>query len=137
MDDFEWYKNVKYYLKNMEAPFHLTNDERRSMKLQAIRYIIVKGSLWWRKFEGILLKCIYLKELERVVTKMHSRVCGGHYIEKSIIHKVMKVGFWWPSLFKDAHVLVRKCDPCQRFVAKLKLLVNTPLKLVEVQAPFQ
>ena len=56
---------------------------------------------------------------------------------KTTAHKVMKARFWWPSLFKDAQIMVRKCDPCQRFSRKLKFLGNTPLKPVEVQAPFQ
>ena len=58
MSHCEWYINVIHYLQHIEAPPHLTKNEKRSMKLQAIRYIIVKGSLWWRIFEGILLKCV-------------------------------------------------------------------------------
>lgn len=34
-------------------------------------------------------------------------------------------------------LLVRKCDPCQKFAGKLKFSGNTPLKPVEIQAPFQ
>ena len=67
---------------------------------------------------------------------MHSGICGGHYMEKTTAHKVMRAGFWWPSLFKDTQILVRKCDSCQRFAGKLKISGNTPLKLVEVQTPF-
>ena len=52
-------------------------------------------------------------------------------------HKVLRAGFWWPTLFKDAHALVRRCDPCQRFTGKLQFSSQTPLKLIDVQAPFQ
>lgn len=58
MDHCEWYTNVIYYFQHMEAPSHLTKNEKRSTKLQAIRYIIVKNNLWWRNFEGVLLKCV-------------------------------------------------------------------------------
>ena len=68
---------------------------------------------------------------------MYSSICGGHYIAKTTTHKVTRESFWWPNLFRDAQVLVRKCDSCQRFARKLKFLGNTPFKLVEVQAPFQ
>ena len=33
--------------------------------------------------------------------------------------------------------MVRRCDSCQRFDRKLNFLGNTPLKPIEVQAPFQ
>ena len=68
---------------------------------------------------------------------MYSGVCGGHYMAKTTAHKIMRPSFWWPNLFKDVQVLVRKCDSCQRFAGKLKYSGNTPLKPVEVQAPFQ
>ena len=58
MDHCEWYTNVIYYLQHMEAPSHLTKNEKRSTKLQAIKYIIVENNLWWRNFEGVLLKCV-------------------------------------------------------------------------------
>ena len=28
--------------------------------------------------------------------------------------KVLQLGFYWPSLFKDAHLFVSTCDKCQR-----------------------
>ena len=68
---------------------------------------------------------------------MHNEVCGVHYMPKTTAHKVLRYGFWWPTLFRDAHKLVRKCDPYQKFVGKLKISRNTPLKPMEVQAPFQ
>lgn len=137
MDHCEWYTNVIYYLQQMEAPPHLTENEKRSTKLLAIRYIILQGSLWWRNFEGVLLKCIDQEKAKEFLNKMHAGVCGGHYMAKTTTHKVMRSGFWWPSLFKDAQIMIRKCDPCQRFAGKLKFSGNTPLNLVKVQAPFQ
>lgn len=68
---------------------------------------------------------------------MHVGVYGGNYMAKTTTHKVMRDEFWWPSLFKDAQVMVRKCDVCQRFAGKLKFLGNTPLRPVELQEPFQ
>ena len=67
---------------------------------------------------------------------MHNGECGGHYMAKTIAHKVIRTRFWWPTLFKDAHELVRKCDACQRFTGKLKFFGNLPLRPVEVQVPF-
>ena len=58
-------------------------------------------------------------------------------MSKKTTHKVLRSGFWWPTLFKDAHEIVRKCDACQSFFGKLKFSGNVPLKLVEVHAPFQ
>lgn len=56
---------------------------------------------------------------------------------KTTTQKVMRFGFWWPSLFKDSYVLFMTCDSCKRFVGKFKFSRKTALKSVEVQAPFQ
>ena len=51
-------------------------------------------------------------------------------------HKIIRVGYYWPTLFRDAHSFVRKCEPCQKCVGKIKKLAF-PLQLVAVQFPFQ
>lgn len=58
MDECDWYKDVIYYLQNMKSPSHLINNERNTVKLHAIRYIIVNRDLSCRNFKGMLLKCI-------------------------------------------------------------------------------
>ena len=104
----------------MEAPSHLTKNEKRSTKLQAIRYIIVKNNLWWRNFEGVLLKYFDQKKSKEILIEMHFGVCGGHYMANTTTQKVMRTGFWWPSLSKDAQIMVRNHDACQIFIGKLK-----------------
>ena len=100
MSHCEWYTKITYYLQRMEAPPHLTKNKKRSTKLQAIRYIIVKGSLWWRNFEAILLKCVDQERAQEILNEMHTGVCGGHFMAKTIAYKVMRARFWWPSLSK-------------------------------------
>ncbi|RVW61766.1 Pro-Pol polyprotein [Vitis vinifera] len=40
--------------------------------------------------------------------------CGGHFASQKTAMKVIQSGFWWPSLFKDAHSMCKGCDRCQR-----------------------
>ena len=68
---------------------------------------------------------------------MHEGVYGGYYIAKTIAHKILRASFWWPTILKDTHAFVKKCDACQRFGDKIKFSKNLPLRLVEVQALFE
>jgi len=70
--------------------------------------------------EGILLKCVDKDHSVIILNEIHSGVCGGHYMAKTTTHKIIRAGFWWPTLFKDAYELVRKYDHYQRFNGKLK-----------------
>ena len=99
LDTCDWYTNM-------------TDSEKSTMKLHALRFFIISGEIWWRNMEGVLLKCVDKEQSVRILTEMHSGVCGGHYMPKTIAHKVLRVGFWWPTPFNDAHDMVRKCDAC-------------------------
>ena len=85
---------------------------KKIVKLHAIRYILISASIWWRNFEGVLLKCIYHEESIKILSEMNLGVCGGHYMAKTTTHMVMRDVFWWTILLKNFYVLVRKCDPC-------------------------
>ena len=45
---------------------------------------------------------------------LHDGPTGGHFSGDTTAHKILKAGCYWPTLFKDAHAHVRKCDICQR-----------------------
>lgn len=93
MDQYEWYKNVIYYLQHMEGPSNLRKNEKRSTKLQAIRSIIVRNALWWRNFKGVLLKCVDQDKSKEILNEMHVGICGGCYMAKTTNHKVMRDRF--------------------------------------------
>ena len=50
--------------------------------------------------------------------------------------KVLRAGYYWPTLFSDLYKIITNCHECQVFQGKRKLL-PLPLKLIVVNAPFQ
>ena len=44
----------------------------------------------------------------------HSLECGGHFNGQRTTRKVLQSGFYWSTLFKDAHSFVKTYDRCQR-----------------------
>ena len=49
-----------------------------------------------------------------ILSHCHTLPCGGHFGGQRIVTKVLQSGFYWPTLFKDAHHFVASCDKCQR-----------------------
>jgi len=133
----EWYKDIIYYLQNLNCPSHFSDSQKRTLKLHAIRYVIVQGELYWKNPDGVLLRCVDEDEANNVLNDMHKGLCGGHYTAQTTSHKILRAGYWWPTVFSDAQKLVRKCDPCQRFSRKLRYEGAFPLRIVTVDAPFQ
>jgi hypothetical protein len=56
-------------------------------------------------------------------------------LQLKLQHKILRVGHYLPTIFSDVDQFVRKCEPCQLFTGKQKL-VALPLQLVVVEAPF-
>ena len=94
LDTCDWYVDIIYYLQHMIAPPHMRKNEERTIKLHALMFVIISGELWWRNMEGVLLKCVDKEKSVKILTEMHSGVCGGHYMSKTIAHKVLRAGFW-------------------------------------------
>ena len=53
-------------------------------------------------------------EMHSILNHCHTLSCGGHFGGQRTAAKVLQSGFYWPSLFKDAHQFVSTCDKCQR-----------------------
>ncbi|GJV91609.1 reverse transcriptase domain-containing protein [Tanacetum coccineum] len=54
------------------------------------------------------------QEAVDILTACHSGPTGGHYGANYTAKKVFDSGFYWPTIYKDAHDLVTRCDTCQR-----------------------
>jgi hypothetical protein len=60
----------------------------------------------------------------------------GHFAARTTAHKILRDGYYWPTLFSDAYQHVQSCQPFQYFTDKPKIPAQ-PLKPVVVEAPFQ
>jgi hypothetical protein len=45
---------------------------------------------------------------------LHERPLGRHFATKIIQRKILDVGYWWPTMYRDVHDYCRSCDACQR-----------------------
>nr|GEX05337.1 reverse transcriptase domain-containing protein [Tanacetum cinerariifolium] len=61
-------------------------------------------------------RCVAGKEAIDILNACHSRPIGGHYGANYTTKKVFDSGFYWPTIYKDAIELVKRCDSCQRQV---------------------
>eukprot|EP00253_Pinus_taeda_P029218 PITA_29218 len=66
----------------------------------------------------------------------HGGECGGHLFWKSTANKILRAGYYWPTLFADVYKMVKSCHKCQIFEGRQKLQ-PLPLKPIEVSAPIQ
>jgi hypothetical protein len=69
-----------------------------------------------------------------VLNDFHTGACGGHLSRLATANKILRDGYFWPSLFKYCIEAVKKCHPCQIFSRKM-WAHPTPMFPVIVLAP--
>ena len=113
-----WYSDIIYVLKNLSPPPGMTRNKARTLKLKAAKFCILNSALYWKDPGGILLNCLVEKEAKKVMEDCHQGDCGGHLFWKSTTNKIMRAGYYWPTLFADVYKMVKRCHKCQIFEGK-------------------
>ena len=120
-----------HYLQSGILPEHWNSKQRRALRLKSASYQLVEGVLFRNNYDGVLLRFLEKEDAKKVMAELHDGPAGGHYSGDTTAHKILRAGYYWPTLFKDAHAHVRKCDIFQRPKAA------APLKPMMISEPFE
>ncbi|GKC07617.1 reverse transcriptase domain-containing protein [Tanacetum coccineum] len=79
----------------------------------------VKHYFWYDPYlfrifaDQVIRRCVYGQEDVDILTACHNRPTRGHHGANYTAKKVFYYGFYWPTIYHDAH-MVKSCDSCQR-----------------------
>ena len=110
--------------------------EAAKIRMRSSRFTNHKGSLYKRGFYTPFLKCIAGEDTEYVLREVHEGICGNHIEARTLAGKVLRQGYYWPTMLKDATDLVKRCRICQEH-AKISRLPAEPLTSITSPWPFQ
>ncbi|KAL2248312.1 UNVERIFIED_CONTAM: Retrovirus-related Pol polyprotein from transposon [Sesamum indicum] len=102
---------------------------------RAARFAFVDEQLYKRTIEGPLLKCLDPEKAEYVMREIHEGSSGNHSGGRSLAQKVIRQGYFWPTLVKDTKELVKKCETCQKFAVQIHT-PTTQMEPVKIACPF-
>ena len=101
-----------------------------------MRYCIIDRNIYWIDIGGILLNFLLEEEAEKVIEEFNKGDCGGHHYWKATANKILRVRYYWPTMFKDIYKKIDVFHECQIFYGKKKL-VPLPFMPIYVEATFQ
>nr|GEV46166.1 hypothetical protein [Tanacetum cinerariifolium] len=64
--------------------------------------------------DQVIRWCMHGKEALDILVACHNRPTGGHHGANLTAKKIFDAGFFWPTIYKDAHEFVKNCNSCQR-----------------------
>ncbi|KAI5327731.1 hypothetical protein L3X38_027127 [Prunus dulcis] len=128
-----WMDPILQFLQNQTLPANPA--EVRRVRHRSARYLVINGSLYKRGFSLPYLRCLTPEEGHYVLREIYEGICGNHSGARSLVHKAIRQGYFWPSLHTDAQAFTQKCDKCQRF-ASIPQLPAEPLTAMVSPWPF-
>ena len=103
-----WMTPIISYLKDGSLPKE--KDEARRLRVRSARYVLLNDVLYKRGFSQPYLRCLSPDEANYVLREVHEGACGNHSRARSLIHKVVRAGYYWPTIQADAKAYVKVCD---------------------------
>jgi len=116
-------------LRNNFIDATLDKREQIIMKKLATKYVIIGDILYKRSFNSILLRYLNDEEIGIALEHAHGGAYGGHFNERSVYGKLIRMGYWWPTMEHDCCEHVKKCEQCQKH-AHLELTPTQELNYV-------
>nr|GEY49509.1 reverse transcriptase domain-containing protein [Tanacetum cinerariifolium] len=116
------------------ANFHAGNFIVKGMSSQQKKKFFkdIKHYLWDNPYlfqicaNQIIRRYVHGQEAFNILKACHEGPTEGHHGAKFTAKKVFDAGFFWPTIYKDAHDLVKSCDSCQRQVRTISLPNKDP-----------
>ena len=102
------------FLKDDTLPEEKLEDEK--IRRKAHRFWLSKDhKLYKCSYFGPYYLCVHPEASELLLEELHEGICGSHTGGRSLSHRAITQGYWWPGMQKEAQEYVKKCDQCQRF----------------------
>ncbi|XP_016169202.1 uncharacterized protein LOC107611823 [Arachis ipaensis] len=100
------------YLEHGETP--PDEKEAQATKREAPKYVIIQGQLYKRGLHQPLLKCLRPDQTDYVLSEVHEGCCDHHIGGRSLARKIIRAGYYWPTMMSDAQEFIKKCKKCQQ-----------------------
>lgn len=97
---------------------------------------MIDGVLSRHKYDNVSLIFLEKDDVDHVLAELHDGLEGIHFNGENTAHKVLREGYYWPTLFRDAHLYARKCQIFQVNAGREKIPAF-PLQPVTIQNPFE
>ena len=92
-----WMDSITQFLKEDILPEEKIEADK--IRRKATSYWLSEDSkLYRRSFSRHYLLCVHLDQVESLLEEMHEGICGSHTGGRSLAHRAITQGYWWPNM---------------------------------------
>ncbi|GKA93154.1 reverse transcriptase domain-containing protein [Tanacetum coccineum] len=112
--DEPWFTDFANYLVADIIPNGMTYQQKNKFFFDLKNYFWEEPYLFKVCSDEMIRRCISESETQTILDQCHHGPTDGHYGPNVTAKKVLDSGFYWPTIKKEAHTLVRLCESCQK-----------------------
>ena len=113
----DWRKSYKEYLEHKVLP---PERKEASKLLKHIgKYCTSAADIYRKGYNGKLLRYLGNEEYEGALNEVYQGDCGKHQGGRKLFEELIRIGYYWPTMERDAMDFSRKCKKCQIFGNKI------------------
>ncbi|GJX27179.1 reverse transcriptase domain-containing protein [Tanacetum coccineum] len=106
-----WMSPIQEYLLSGLLPED--TKEARKIRIQVPQYKLIRGNLYKRSFFTPWLRCIAPPQTDKIIKEIHEGSCGFNAEPRSMVVRITKQGYYWPSMHREAAKAIQDCNKCK------------------------
>nr|GEV51349.1 reverse transcriptase domain-containing protein [Tanacetum cinerariifolium] len=109
-----WFADIANFHARNFIKKGLTSQQKKKFFKDVKHYFWDDPYLFWICADQIICRCVHGQEAIDILKACHEGPIGGHHGANLTPKKVFDAGFFWPTIYRDAHAMIKYCDTCQR-----------------------
>ncbi|GJZ43145.1 reverse transcriptase domain-containing protein [Tanacetum coccineum] len=115
-----WITLIQNYLEKRMLPEDPVDARTLMEKIR--NYTMEDGVLYRKSYLVLLMRCIWPLQANYVIREVRMGSCEMYDGLRQVVAKAINLGYYWPSMHRDARDLIRACDDCQAHASVPRLL---------------
>ncbi|GJS83583.1 reverse transcriptase domain-containing protein [Tanacetum coccineum] len=107
-EETTWMTPITEYLKDGTLPGE--RKEASKLRIKARQYELLEGVLYKRSFLKLWLRCVGPLQAKYVIREIHEGSYSMHAGPRSVVAKAMRLGYYWPTMYRDAWEMIHTCN---------------------------
>nr|GEX16550.1 reverse transcriptase domain-containing protein [Tanacetum cinerariifolium] len=109
-----WFADIANFYAGNFIKKGLTSQQNKKFSKDVKHYFWDDPYLFRIYADQIIRRCVHGQEAIDILKACHEGPTGGHHDANLTAKKVFDAGFFWPTIYRDAHDMIKSCDTCQR-----------------------
>ena len=89
---------------------HAEPTKAKTVKRNVKKYTLIDGKLFCHGYTHAILTGVSRDQCTRIMEELHEGICRSHDGGRALSLKVIRVGYYWPTMKEDCMKYAQRCE---------------------------